>query len=264
MSIHRSAIIDSQASVHPSVTIGPQVVIEGPVQVGPGCYIAASAVLLGSTVIGAGCQIHSHAVIGDLPQDRAYEGGESFCRIGNECIIREGVTVHRGTAPGSSTIIGHRCFLMTNAHVGHNCVLGDDATLISGALLGGYVEVGARAVISGNAAVHQFVRVGELAMVSGLAKVVQDVPPFFMTNRDGAVVGINRVGLMRAGLSSAERNEIKSAFRIIFRSGCSRDDALKALSESVVTDAGRRIVEFMAKDSARGVAKTLDRRRVAA
>jgi UDP-N-acetylglucosamine acyltransferase len=151
---------------------------------------------------------------------------------------------------------------MTNAHVGHNCVLGDDVTLISGALLGGYVEVGARAVISGNAAVHQFVRIGELAMVSGLAKVVQDVPPFFMTNRDGAVVGINRVGLMRAGLSAAERDDIKSAFRIIFRSGRSRDDALQALMESVVTDAGRQLVEFMAKDTARGVAKTSDRKRI--
>jgi acyl-ACP--UDP-N-acetylglucosamine O-acyltransferase len=130
--------------------------------------VAASAVILGNTRIGAGCQIHSHAVIGDIPQDHAFDGSDSYCLIGDECTIREGATIHRGTAPGSATIVGDRCFLMTNSHVAHNCEIGNDVTLVSGALLAGYVRVGARAVISGNAAVHQFVRVGELAMIDGL------------------------------------------------------------------------------------------------
>jgi UDP-N-acetylglucosamine acyltransferase len=255
MTVHSTAVIDPQATVDPSSIIEPHVVMTGPVRVGPGCRVGASAVILGNTVIGAGCQIHSHAVIGDLPQDHAFEGGESYCRIGEGCTIREGVTIHRGTAPGSATTIGARCLLMTNSHVAHNCEIGNEVTIASGALLAGYVRVGNRAVISGNAAVHQFVRIGELAMVSGLARIVQDVPPFFMTGKDGAVVAENRVGMMRAGISSRERKEIKAAFRIIYRSGIGHDEAVGQLSASVSSDAGRRLLEFMAAGSKRGVAR---------
>jgi UDP-N-acetylglucosamine acyltransferase len=144
---------------------------------------------------------------------------------------------------------------MTNSHVAHNCRLDDDVTLVSGALLAGHVQVGSRAVISGNAAVHQFVRIGELAIVSGLAKVVQDVPPFAMTDRDGAVVGENRIGLMRAGLSSVERSEIKAAFRLLYRSGLGRNEAVQQLSAIVTSDAGRRLLAFIAHDSKRGITR---------
>lgn len=253
MSVHPTAIVGPLACIHPSATIGPYVIIEGAVRIGAGCQIAASAMILGHTDISAGCRIHAHAIVGDVPQDRAYLGGESYCRIGTDCVIREGATVHRGTLPGSATVIGDRCTLMTNTHVGHNCVLGDDVMLISGVLLGGYVQIGARAVIAGGAAVHQFVRIGELAMVSGLAKVVQDVPPYFLTDRDGSIVGENRVGLLRARLSSPERNEIKTAFRIIYRSGMGRDAALDELRKNLTTVAGLQLIEFMAAGSRRGV-----------
>jgi UDP-N-acetylglucosamine acyltransferase len=263
--IHSTASIDPRATIDQSASIGPNVVIDGPVQVGPMCRIAASAIILGSTRIGAGCQIHSHAVIGDVPQDRAHSGDESYCLIGEDCTIREGVTVHRGTAAGSATVIGDRCYLMTNAHVAHNCEIGDDVTIVSGALLAGYVRVGSRAVISGNAAIHQFVRIGELAMVSGLAKVCQDVPPFFMTDREGAVVGENRVGLMRAGLSALERKEIKAALRILYRSGLAHQAALEYLAGYVSSDAGRRLLAFLEAKSKRGLSRDAARsRRVAA
>jgi len=264
MSIHPTAVVDARAIIDPSASLGPHVVIDGPVRIGPNCHIAASAVILGHTEIGAGCRIHAHAVMGDVPQDHAYDGDDSYCRIGDDCVIREGVTIHRGTSPGSATIVGNRCFLMTNVHVGHNCVLGDDVTLISGALLGGYVEVGAKAVISGNAGVHQFVRIGELAMVSGLAKVVKDVPPFCMTDRDGAVVGVNRIGLIRAGLSSAERADIKAAYRILYRSGTRGEAAIQSLAESVQTEAGRRLLEFMDRGSSRGVTRGSNLSKIAA
>jgi UDP-N-acetylglucosamine acyltransferase len=264
MTIHSTAIIDPQANVDATATIGPYVVIEGPVHIGARCHVATSAVLLGNTEIGADCRIHSHAVIGDLPQDHAYDGAVSYCRLGKRCTVREGVTIHRGTAPGSETLVGNHCLLMTNSHVGHNCQIADDVTLVSGCVLGGYVQVGPRAVISGNAAIHQFVRIGELAMVSGLAKVVQDVPPFFMTDREGAVVGENRVGMIRARLSALERTEIKAAFRVIYRSGKGHQEIIEYLSGYITSDAGRRLLDFVALRSKRGMTRDSLRLRHAA
>jgi UDP-N-acetylglucosamine acyltransferase len=264
MPIHPTAVVDSTAVIHASAAIGPHVVIDGNVSIGPECFIAAGAIILGHTTLGRGCRVHSHAVVGDLPQDYKYVGGKSFCRIGDGTIIREGATVHRGTQEGSSTIVGQRCLLMTNSHVGHNCELGDDVTLVSGALLGGHVQIANKAIISGNAAIHQFVRVGELALIAILARIVQDVPPFCITDREGAIVGENRVGLMRAGFTSAEREEIKAAYHAIHRQGMGRNGAIVYLQETVKTGAGRRLLGFFAADTRRGASTSATRSRRAA
>jgi UDP-N-acetylglucosamine acyltransferase len=264
MSIHSTAIIDPAAQIDPSALIGPYVVIAGAVSIAADCELASGVIVYGPTSIGPRTRIHSHAVVGDIPQDRAFHGGDSSVRIGADCIIREGATIHRGSQPGSQTIIGDRCFLMTNSHVGHNCMLADDVTMISGSLLGGYVDVGTRAVISGNAAVHQFVRVGELAMISGLGKIVQDIPPFFMTDQEGALVGVNRVGMLRSGMSTLERDEIKAAYRVIYRSGLGRVQVAEMLSAIVKTAPGQRLIDFLAAKSKRGIAPPASQVRVKA
>lgn len=254
MSIHSTALVDSRADVDSSAEIMAYAVIDGPVKIGAETKVYPHTFVTGCTEIGRNCQIHPGAVIGGMPQDRAFAGGESYCRIGDETIIREGVSIHRGTQPGTATEIGQRCFLMGNAHIGHNCQLGDDVTIANGALLAGYVEVGSRVFISGNAAVHQFVRIGELVMVGGLTKVTQDVPPFFMADGDGACVGVNSVGLKRAQFSKEERADIKQGYSLIYRSSYGLREAVQVIGKELTTDPGRKLFEFLTQTSKRGIA----------
>lgn len=262
MVIHASAFVDTQAEVDPSAELGPHVVIEGPVKIGAGTRLGPSVVVIGHTEIGAGCIVHSHAVIGDVPQDHKYQGQPSYCRIGMGCVIREGVTIHRASVAGATTVVGDRCYLMTNSHVGHDCVLDQEVTLVSGALLGGHVQVGRKAIISGNTGVHQFVRIGELVMIGGVAKVCQDVPPFTITDQLGAAVGLNTVGLIRDGISNIERDEIKTLFKIVYRSGMPFAAALDLAKSQAVTDAGKRFASFFSTDSHRGIRRSRKNRSV--
>lgn len=253
MAIHSSAIVDPRAEIDPSAEIGAYCVVDGPVRIGAETRVFPHTCLSGATVIGRNCEIHSFVSIGDTPQDRAFKPCVSYCNIGDDCIIREGVTIHRGTAAESTTQIGSRCMLMANAHVGHNCIVGDDVVLVNGALLAGHVRIGSRAFLSGNMGVHQFVRIGELAILGGVIKVVMDVPPFFSVGRHGTCGGINVIGLRRAGYSASDRLEIKDAFQLLYRSGRPFRAAVEELSGSVKTDAGRRLVEFLQAPSKRGI-----------
>ena len=146
--------------------------------------------------------MHSGAVLGDAPQDLSYRGAKSYLRIGDRNVFREGVQVHRGTAPESTTVIGDDNFLMANSHVAHNCRVGNHIILTNNAVLGGYVEVGDRAVLSASCAVHQFVRVGKIAIMRGMSATSRDVPPFSIIDWQHTVRGLNVVGLRRAGSTS--------------------------------------------------------------
>lgn len=253
MSIHPTAIVVDGALVHPTAVLGPNVVVESGVQIAADCRIGPFAVLMTGTQIGERCRIHAFAVVGDVPQDRSFEGGESFCRIGDDCVLREGVTIHRGTSPDSETVVGNHCRLMTNSHVGHNCVLGEAVTLGGGVLLAGHVRVGDRAVISSNAAVHQFVRVGERARIQSLAKITQDVPPFHEAGGDAAIVGLNAAALQGDEPSPDERREIEQIHGVVYGTHATLRSALLQLRPVVHTAAARRLLQFLAEVSHRGI-----------
>lgn len=252
MPIHPTAIVDKSAEIDPSVEIGAYAVVERNVRIGPGTRVYHHAYVAEGTTLGRGCQIHPFAVVGHLPQDVKFTGEPTFTEVGDETIIREHASIHRGTVPGSRTIVGRRCFIMATAHIGHNCVVGDEAILANGALLAGHVQLGRQAFVSGNVAVHQFVRVGELVMLGGRLKAIgMDVPPFMMVEVPGPV-GLNVVGLRRAGLNSTERLELRECHRILYRSGLHFPAAIERVAALVRTEPGRRLVEFLRAPSKRG------------
>ncbi len=254
MAIHPTAIISPRAEVDSSASIGPYCVIDGDVRIGAKCKLFQQVYVTGWTEIGAGCVLHPGVIVGHEPQDTKYKGERSYCRIGKDNIIREYVTIHRGSGEDTETVIGDRCFLLGGSHVAHNCVVGSDVTLINLTMLAGHVELQDRVTIGGSAGIHQFVRIGELAMVRGNSSVVMDVPPFALTNKDGRIVGVNRVGLKRSGFGQVELDEIRESYRTLYRSGLGFSEAIRIVSARVKTDAGQRLAAFLQADSKRGFA----------
>lgn len=254
MPIHPTAIVDCQAELDASVTVGPYCVIEGPVRMDAGVRLYQNVYVTGRTHLGEGCVLHPGAIVGHEPQDIKYKDQPTFCRIGRSTIIREYVTIHRGTEPDTGTVVGNDCFLLAASHVGHNCVLGDGVTLINGVLLAGHVQVGPRATLGGAAVVHQFVRIGELVMVAGRARVVMDALPFSLVGVDGRIAGLNRVGLRRSGMSPQEIEEIRELYRIIQSPGRPLAAALDECRQQCHTEAGRRLLAFLEAPSKRGLA----------
>lgn len=252
--IHATAVIDTQAELDADVTVGAHAVIEGPVRIGAGTCIYPGAYVSGHTTIGQRCQIHPGAAVGGPPQDIAYGGERSYCTIGDETIIREGASVHRGGKTDSSTVIGRACMLMCNAHVAHDCQLGDRVILTNLAVLAGHVVVEDDVLFAGITGVHQFVRIGTVAMISGMTRVPMDVPPFFICAGDGTCIGVNTVGMRRAGYSPAEIQDARQAYRTLYRSGLPFRRAVERLGETAATDTGRRIAAFIRAPSKRGCA----------
>lgn len=254
MAIHPQAIVDRQAEIAASAEVGPFVVIEGPVKIGEHVKVYPNAYISGWTEIGDHCEIHPNAVVGHLPQDFHYEGGRSYCRIGAGTIIREGASIHRGTQPESATVVGEGCFILGSAHLGHNCELGDDVKVYNCAALSGHVVVGDHAIISGYSLVHQFCRIGEHVMIGGGARVTKDVPPYMKAVHESLCIGYNPVGLQRSGkFTKEEIDEVRTAFRMVFRSRLPFRKALDQFAEQVKTRTGERIVAFCKSESKLGI-----------
>jgi UDP-N-acetylglucosamine acyltransferase len=214
------------------MAIHPTAVIEDNVEIGPDCEIGAYAVIKQFTKIGARNRIFEHAVLGGEPQDVKFKGEPSYLEIGDDNLIREFCTFHRANGEGATTRVGSRNFFMVGVHVAHNCIIGDDNVFANDVALAGHIEIEDHVFLSNNVGAHQFVRMGRYAMVGGKSKIVQDVLPFFITDGNPPRLrGVNSVGLRRAGFSEEVRRALKDAYRTLFRSSISLEDALQQLAQ---------------------------------
>ena len=230
--IHSTAVIDPGAHLEPDVEIGPNVVIEGPVSIGAGTKVQAGAIIVGQVKIGSGNTIGYGSVIGGFPQDLSYRpDSPSGVEIGNDNILREYCTIHRGTKPDTLTVLGNQCLLMVGAHLGHNSRLGNQVILANNVLLGGYVEVHDKAFLGGGSVVHQHTRLGRMSIMQGASAVSKDVPPFGTEAGRNSIVGINVVALRRAGFGSSLRLEVKRAFHILYHEGLNTSQAVAKAGE---------------------------------
>lgn len=252
--------IDPRASIHTAtelaedVTIGPFAIIGEGVRIGAGTTIGPHVVIERWTTIGERCRIGTHTVLGGDPQHVAYTGEPSYLQIGSDNDIRELAVIQRSATPGRSTIIGSHNFIMSQAHVAHDCVVGNQTVIASLAALAGHVEVEDGAMIGGVTGVHQFVRIGAHSMVGGSSRLNQDVPPYMMAVGNPAkVYGLNVVGLRRREFCPEIRRELKSVYRTLYRSGLNVSQALDTIRrQSSLSAPVAHLVQFV-EGSKRGI-----------
>lgn len=257
MSIHPTAIVASGAKLHPSVEVGPYAVIGPNVEIGENTVVGHSANISGWTTIGKDNVIHPMAVIGAPPQDLKFKGERSFVKIGDGNHFREYCTVHSAEGEDAVTQIGSHNLFMAYTHIAHNCVVGDNNVLSNAATLAGHVHVGNRAVLGGFSAFHQFVKVGDGVMVGGMSKITKDVPPYIKIDGNPSyVIGLNAVGLRRNNVSRESINNLRTLFKVFFRSEMNVSQVLEHWSELVAADDPYvKVFYDFVKNATRGVCK---------
>jgi UDP-N-acetylglucosamine acyltransferase len=231
--IHPTAIISPDAELGERVEVGPFTVIDGPVALGPDCRVDAHVRLVGPLTMGAGNHVFSGAVLGELPQHLQYRDEPTRLEIGDHNVFREHVTVHRATTSSWTTRIGSRNFFMAQSHVAHDCRVGDGCILANNALIGGHCVLGDNVFLSGNSALHQYVRVGRLALLSGCSATTKDIPPFVIQQNIDTVVGVNVIGMRRAGVPRPDIDAVRRAFHLLFRRGLTLPAALAQIEATL-------------------------------
>ena len=257
--IHPTAVVSPEAQLDEGVDIGPYCVVGPQVKLGRNTRLFSHVHIEGDTEIGRDNQIFPGAILGTAAQTKDREDIPSKLVIGDENLIREYVTIHKGMKAGSRTVIGSRTVLMTSSHVAHDCQVGDDVVMANLATLGGHVTVGSGAVIGGLCGVHQLVRVGRLAMVGGVSKLSADIAPFSMADgRPATYRGINVVGLRRVGMDSATRMRLKKALSMLLSGHVNLQTTLPNVERELGdTPEVREVIDFI-RASKRGVARGLD------
>lgn len=255
--IHPTAIIAPQAQLGKNVSVGAYSIIGANVKIGDDSVIHAHAHIDGNTTLGQQCEVFPFACLGTKTQDLKYQAGDiTYVEIGDGSVFREFCTVHSGTKPGEVTRVGHKCLVMAYCHIAHGCTVGNEVIMSNQTTLAGEVTVDDFAILGGLSAVHQFSRIGRLAMVAGGSRVRQDCPPYMILDASGEtarVVGPNVVGLQRRGFGAGVRGTLKEAFKLLYREGLNRSQALERIKYEIEpTPEIQHLMEFY-QSSERGV-----------
>lgn len=251
MKIHPTAIVDAGAQIGAEVEIGAYSIVGAGAVIGEKCVIQSHVIIEGSVKMGVGNFIGHGAIIGPIPQDLAFKREiQSGVEIGNGNVIREYCTIHRGASEGTNTVVGEGSFLMVGTHLGHDCRIGNGVVIANNCLLAGHVRIDDGAFIGGGSRFHQGIRIGRLVMAEG--RFTKNLPPF-MSAAKNQVYGMNIIGLRRAGFNQAERDEVKAAFKLLYRSGLNTKQALEKMPEAGFGPIGREFFDFVAEAGKRGI-----------
>jgi UDP-N-acetylglucosamine acyltransferase len=252
--VHPTAIVDPHTKLGAGVEIGAFSIVGPHAEIGEKTTVQSHVVIESNVTIGSRNFIGHGAIIGAPPQDVSFSPNrKTRVEIGNDNIIREYCTIHRGTAEDSATKIGDKNFLMAGVHVGHNCVIANNIVIANNCLLAGYVRVDNGAFLGGASTFHQHTHIGRLVMVQGRSGLSKDLPPFVMAAEHNAVFGLNVVGLRRAGFSPKHRDEIKAAFKLIYLSGLNISQALEKAVNMKFGPPAREFLKFVANAKKRGI-----------
>ena len=252
----RNAIIGKTALIGKNVHIGNFTTIEDDVIIGDNTWIGNGVSILHGSRIGDNCQIHSNAVLGGNPQDLKYDGERTFLEIGDFTVVREFVTINKGTKSKGKTRIGENNLIMANAHIGHDCFIGDNCVVGFNVGMAGQVIVNDWANISGFTAIHQFSTIGKHSMITGMSRVVKDVPPYILAAREPlAYAGLNIVGLKRRDFEPSKIKELKEIYRIIYQEKRNVSSALELIGDQFEQTEERDVILNFIRESSRGIIK---------
>ena len=259
--IHPLTYIHPEAKIGANVTIDPFTTIHKNVEIGEGTWIASNVTIMEGARIGKNCSIFSGAVISAIPQDLKYRGEDTLTIIGDNCTIRECVTINRGTLDRKKTEIGSNCLIMAYSHIAHDCIVGNYCIFANNTTLAGHITVGDNVVLGGLTAVQQFVRIGSYSFVTGGSLVRKDIPPYIKAAREPiSYAGVNSVGLKRRGYDTQKINHILDIYRILFVRGYNVSKALDIIEAEIpVSDERDEIVNFI-RETGRGIMRGYTRR----
>ena len=259
--IHPLTYIHPEAKIAQHVKIDPFSTVHANVEIGEGTWIGSNVTIMEGARIGKNCNIFPGTVISAIPQDLKFKGEDTYTYIGDNCTIRECVTINRGTIDKQHTKIGNNCLIMAYSHIAHDCIVGNNCIFSNNTTLAGHIEVGDYVILAGLTAVQQFVRIGSHAFVTGGSLVRKDVPPFVKAAREPlSYVGVNSVGLKRRGFSLEQINHILDIYRILFVKGYNVSKALSIIEAEIpVSDERDEIITFV-RETGRGIMKGYTRR----
>lgn len=250
----RFVSINPDAKIADDVVIGPFTTIYENVEIGPGCRIANNVTILPGSRLGSNVTVHAGAVVGGIPQDLKFRGEDTLAIVGDGTVLRECVTVNRGTAARGRTVVGRNCLIMAYSHIAHDCTIHDNVIISNASQLAGEVEVDDSAIIGGGSLIHQFCHIGAHIMMQGGALVNKDVPPFVKAAREPlSYTGVNVIGLRRRGYTAEKIAEIEEIYRLIYNSGKNVTEAVEYVAETMPQTAERDLILDFIRNSGRGI-----------